>query len=1455
MQQFHPLVREWFLSRFPGPTRLQEEAWKIIASGQNALITAPTGRGKTLAAFLWALDRLISGSLETGATRILYISPLRALNNDVHRNLLQPLEELQLIFSENKIPFPAISVMTRSGDTPQNERQRMLRKPPEILITTPESCNILLSSQRGIRLFDNLQTVILDEIHAIVRDKRGTLLMSAIERIRMEAGPLQRIALSATVQPAERIAAFVAGYDFDGEEGKPRPINIVRDREPGTRNLDVFFPESPETGPGSSVYPALVKQLKEIIRENNATLIFTNSRRVAERLTRMINDEEPEPLAWAHHGSLSREIRHAVEKRLKCGELRAIVATSSLELGIDIGSLDRVLMVQTPPGMASTMQRLGRSNHRVGGTSRGTLFPLHGMDLISAVVTAETVREGKTETLHPVNAPLDVLAQILVSMGLHGPMPAEDAYRILRSSWPYRRLKRETFDRVMEMLAGRYSDSSIRELKAKIFLDRLNGTFKTRPEAGYVLFSSGGTIPDRGYFTLREQGSNRKIGELDEEFVWERRIGEVFTLGTKTWLIEEITHNDVIVSRDSTARGMVPFWKAEDAARDPLLSERIGLFLQELDSIPSTEETILCLEKRRNLDHDTARILALYLQKQKDRSGRLPGRDLLLVEHFNDPLNRTDNKQVILHTLWGIPRNRPFAFALASAWEKRYGFPLTTWVNNNCVLLLLPAAFKTGELFDLLEPESLHLQLQTALEKSGYFGSRFRENAARALLLPKRGFRRRQPLWLNRLRAKKLIAAVSGYSDFPITRETWRECLQDFDMDGLKERLEEIRDGRIQIHECFTTTPSPFAADLIWRQTNHHMYQDDTPAGSGGQRLKSGLIAELAADNRLRPAIPGEAAAILDERLTRTAPGYAPEDPDDLVAFVSEQLILQEEQWDALKGIIREKSSAVDKAAGRLLKMSIPPAGTEVICTAECYPRIKTFFGEPVQITHPGSETPPSSSLLKKMERIEPDPDDTPADFLYQLLEGRALFPETELKGLFPASFPLEKTLVELTSAGRIIVDRIIADTEVIQICTADNMETMLRIARRLRRPEFQPLPAASMPLFQATWQGLIEEEGSPLQLQDKMEQLLGYPAPAALWEEAIIPCRFPMFRTEWMDRLFSTDGLRWKGTGTKRCALLFPEDARLFFGRMSASALRDQAGDLFPAETGKYSFEELNSAGRTSAELSETLWRMSWEGITGNDSMEVVRKGILSGFKPAVIKNQTPGRGTFSRWKSSRAAAGSWFLWKEEPDNPDAFLEEMQRRERVRQLLARYGILCRELLTAEQPLLRWGALFRTLRLMELSGEIASGLFFEEYSSPQFISFSAWGILQRGLNGEAVWFCNAMDPASPAASCPDSLRPGLPRRIAGNWLVYQGDRLAAAVEKNGSRINLPSGDLRDISLCKPLFEMLLYRDFNPLKEIRLLEINGEQPDSKWDTQLRELGFIKRGGHPELRKKY
>jgi len=1374
MDQFDPRVRAWFEQRFEQPTDIQAQAWPRIAAGEHVLLTAPTGSGKTLTAFLWALNQLATGAWERGKLRVLYVSPQKALNTDISRNLLTPLRELEL----------SIAVATRSGDTPTSERRRMLRRPPEILATTPESLNLLLSSLSGRRILGDVRTLILDEIHAVAGNKRGAFLMTAVERLAALSGEFQRIALSATVRPLETVAAFVGGYLPDGTA---RPVTILRSRD--EKRIDIAVCATPDRGKASP-WPALTAEFRQRLEQHRSTLLFVNNRALSERLVLLINEGESEPVAYAHHGSLSREIRTLVEHRLKEGELKAIVATSSLELGIDIGSLDEVLLVQTPRTIHSAVQRVGRAGHGVGETSRGRIYPTYARDFLDAAVLAPLVVARQSEAVQPVRNALDILAQVLLSMCGVQPRPLNELYALLRQSWSYASLTREAFDRVVAMLRGRYADTRIRELRPRLRLDEETQVARARDGVLPLVWRSGGVIPDRGYFTIRIEGDGGRLGELDEEFVWERRLGDRFSIGAQTWRIERITRNDVIVSPVGKAMAPAPFWRAEQFARDYELCERVGVFLEAADrrlAEPALREGLL---RDHHMQEAAADALLEFLHLQVERTGRsLPHRWHLLVEHFRDERPGGTGEQVILHACWGGRVLRPWAMALQAAWEETHGVAPDVQSTDDGVLVNVPESCTAEHLLGLVTPQNVEALVRRRLEHTGLFGARFRENAARALLLPRHRAGQRMPLWLNRLRAKKLLQVVGRFPDFPIIAETWRTCLDDeFDLACLKARLEELDSGRITVSEAFTSSPSPFAEALAWHGTNTQMYEDDTPE-HGGSSLSEQALREVLHDAALRPRLDAGLVAEFEAKLQRTAPDYAPDDDDDWLDLVEERLLVR--PWTD----------------------TLPPGLATVAW---------------------GGGWVVSKAQRPRLDRARAGDDAALAQCLAEYLRCWGPVPLTQLARHWEVDAArIARALERL--GDHIVADRLTEGADELEFCDRDNLERLLRLTRAAARPVFEALPLAQLPLLLATRHGLVQRGTTIDDLRTRFELLFGYGAPAAAWESALLPARMASYDPAWLDALLLESDLQWFGAGRERVAFGFRQDTRLYLEAQEPDT------ELFADTTGRYEFFELQKrSGLDSADLTTRLWTGAWDGRYCNDTFAAVRKGIENHFEPAEASR---GRGG---WQSSRPLVGSWRALAR-PAAADALEHAEDQKERARLLLSRYGVLCRALCAQELPQLRWGRLLRALRLMELGGEVLAGRFFENIEGLQFASHEAFRLLQRGLDKDAVYWINAIDPAS---LCGQQLLGDLPPRIASTWLVYQGEALILVARKNGADVEVRRDTLDPRHLA--LFGELLRNR----RRITIETIDGKPAATSEHTEaFKKAGFYADHKHLTLERSY
>ena len=1477
---FHPLIRKWFFDSFCCPTDIQEQAWPLIAKKKNVLITAPTGSGKTLTAFLWSINQLVTGNLPLGETSVLYVSPLKALNNDIQRNLNQPLREIKSIFEEEGKSFPDIRVLTRSGDTSQADRRKMIRHPPQILITTPESLNLMLSSQSGKEMLYHLSAVILDEIHAVVGNKRGVHLITAVDRLVRLSGEFLRISLSATIKEPEVVAAFVGGYRIQGRGPDPRyikrPVEIIQSNIQKEYKICVRFPERKEDPADSSIWDSLAKEFKEIVEKNRSTLLFTNGRRLCEKMTYKMNKLSGHPLAYSHHGSLSKQLRQNVEQNLKKGDLKAIVATSSLEMGIDIGDLDEVILIQSPPSVSSAVQRIGRAGHHVNSVSRGTLYSAHPQDLIASAVLAKAVDEQDIEPLHPVLCPLDVLAQVLVSMTGLEIWDMDELYTLMKTSYPYRHLTRQQYDLVLNMLAGRYSDTRIRELKPRVSIDRLDNTVQGKKGALLALYTSGGTIPDRGYFQLRHHETNARIGELDEEYVWEAKIGQIVTVGTQNWKIMRITHNDVFAVPVGNSRMDAPFWIAEGINRDFHFSNKILLFLEMADDQLKHPDFDKVLETQFHMDANAAGELILFLNRQKEfTASDLPHRHHILLEYVRSGPDGSPGSMLVIHTLWGGQLNRPYSLALEAAWEDRFGHKPEIFPGNDAIVIQLVNKIEPEEILTLVTSANVETLLKNQLESTGFFSARFRECAGRALLVIRNKINQRMPLWMTRLKSKKLLENVLGYEDFPILLETWRTCLQDeFNLKQLQRMLDELESSAIAWSAAFTSRPSPFAAGMAWNQINQYMYQEDQGASSSSS-LGNNFIQDIVFSPNLRPAISLILVKEFEKKCRRTAPGYAPHAPRDLVDWVKERIAVPYEEWTALLEQIKLDVPKMfeqikELVVAKLVCMRHEFMDEPLVVSLELTTRIiKAWYGPKQHIILrdlDGKVLSEKVSAQPKKHTQEDEADD------FALLGQWLQFYGPVSINFIQKTLGIEKqhlgSLLKYLIEGRqIISGLLVKDGPDHDLCDSENFEILLRLSRSKAVPQFQALDIQYLPLFLAHYQGLLKKSDTIDDLFESLEQLVCLPLAAEAWEMDVLPARSRPYHTSLLDTIMQEGDLQWLGFEKKKIAFCFKSELDFLLYPLENNTPIDdhkkenneeiELNKIFKSNGARYDFTSLlGMTSYDSAKLSGRIWNQVWQTTLSNETFSALRKGIETRFKaPQISKNQarsgftrrqTRGRKSFSQWKGSLPFAGHWFKPAIPPgvqnDSLDFIEKQELNKDRVRLLLDRYGILFRELLLKELPQFRWQNIFRSLRLMELTGEILAGHFFKDIPGLQFIAQKAFRKLQTRLPKDSIYFMNATDPASVCGIPLAPLKQHFPKRLSTTHLVFKGRELKLVSLGNGKEllIHTDPDDEYLIEYLAPL-KHLLNRQFKPLKRITIEKINGEFAQNSPYTAL--LGSV------------
>ena len=914
LDAFSPKTRAWFEGAFAAPTPAQEQGWPAIASGKHTLIQAPTGSGKTLAAFLYGIDKLTASPGK--GLRLLYVSPLKALNYDVERNLRGPLAGLG---SE-------LRVAVRTGDTPQRDRAAMLREHPDILITTPESFYLLLTS-RGREMLKSVETLILDEVHAVAGTKRGAHMALSVERLdRLTEKPVQRVGLSATQRPMEEIGRFVSGG---------RPIELVDAGRAKELDLKVVVPldDMREPGESGSIWPSIYPEILELVRQHRSTIVFVNNRRLAERLALRLNDlanedvedGERREIARAHHGSLAREQRLEIEELLKKGEIPCLVATSSLELGIDMGAVDLVVQVESPKSVARGLQRVGRAGHELGAVSRGRIFPKYRADLLESAVVVERMKAGAIEeTVIPRN-PLDVLAQQIVAITADEEISVDDLHDLVRGAYNFAGLSRVQLENVLDMLAGRYPSDEFAELRPRIVWDRTAGVIRGRGGVRQLAVQNAGTIPDRGLYGVHLVDGGGRVGELDEEMVYEARAGQTFLLGASTWRIEEITRDRVLVSPAPGVPGMIPFWKGEGPGRPYELGEQIGRASRELVALPE-QKALERLTSEHSLDEQAAQNLLTFLGDQQNATGAVPSDRTVVVERFRDEIG--DWRMCVL-TPFGARVHAPWSMAIGVKLRDALGLEVQSLWSDDGIAIHLPDADApppTEEL--LIDPTEIEDLVMSELASTALFGSRFRENAGRALLIPRRRPGERTPLWQQRLKAQGLLQVARKYGSFPVILETYRECLQDvFDLPALKRLLNGLKTRQLDLVDVETATASPYSTSLLFDYVANYMYEDDTPRAERRAQVLSldrDLLKELLGQEELRDLLDPSALEEVEEQLRG-----APRNADQLHDVLRLRGDLRPGQFDAAlaQPLLDERRAITVRVAGEERLIAAEDAG------------------------------------------------------------------------------------------------------------------------------------------------------------------------------------------------------------------------------------------------------------------------------------------------------------------------------------------------------------------------------------------------------------------------------------------------------------------------------------------------------------------------------------------------
>lgn len=1446
---FGAATRAWFEGAFPnGPTAAQTEAWRTIASGRDTLVVAPTGSGKTLSAFLWSLDRLTHAPVPTDRSkrcRVLYVSPLKALAVDVERNLRQPLAGIAAAAERGGEALSPVTVGVRTGDTPAQERRRMATHPPDVLITTPESLFLVLTS-RAREGLAGVETVIVDEVHALAGTKRGAHLALSLERLSaLVDRPAQRIGLSATVRPRETVAAYLTGTGGGAAEAgavivappdTPRmdlrvEASVPDLDEPGSPPATAEgLPPDPRAGntmSRGSVWPHMERRVLDLVEANRSTIVFTNGRRTAEKLCARLNDLHAERvdgglpgeevaaqvtgqseqsrggapvIARAHHGSVSKAERELIEDDLKAGRLRCVVATSSLELGVDMGAVDLVVQVAAPPSVASGLQRVGRAGHQVGETSRGVFLPQYRGDLLATTVVTERMRAGGIERLEMPSDPLDVLSQQVVAMVAMDEWTVSGLAALVRRAAPFARLSDAVLESVLDMLSGRYPSDEFAELRPRLVWDREEDVLRARPGAQRLAVISGGTIPDRGMYGvhLASESSSRaptRVGELDEEMVYESRVGDVFVLGSTSWRIEAITADRVMVSPAPGRPGRMPFWKADALGRPAELGRAVGAMTRELadrDQVAGRE-----LASDAGLDDWAADNLVEYVADQREATGSVPDDRTVVIERFRDQVG---DWRAVVHSPLGARVHAPWALAIAGRARERFGTDAQVVHGDDGIVLRLPdveagGLLRAGELTDLvsLDPETVEAVVTDELTGSALFASRFRECAARALLLPRQRPDRRMPLWQQRLRAQHLLSVAGRYGSFPIVLETVRECLRDvFDVPALAEVLTDVRARRVRVVEVETPQASPFARSLLMEYTAAFLYEGDAPAAelrAQALTLDPSLLADLLGSADLRELLDPEVVEHTDALLQRTAaPVRDLEGAADLLREVGPLTTAEA----AERGVRREWLAGLE-GSGRVVRMRV--AGAERWCAVEDTARLRDALGA----------EPPSGVPEVFLEPVE----EPLVDLVSRYARTHAPFTSAEAaRRLGLGRDAVEGALRELAGRGRVVRGGFRPGGSGTEWCDDDVLRRLRRgSVARLRR-EVEPVEPRALARFVPLWQRAVPDARlrGPDAVFEAVESLRGTALVASSLESTVLPARVEGYSPVSLDALTQAGEVVWAGTGAlpgedgwlalapaDEAPLLLPDPVPPEEGSLAETVLGvlREGGALFFRDVSDRVARALGGAVVSDADLVAAVWRLVWAGCVTNDTLAPLRAVLGAGPVTRRGSSRARRRPVMPTRSGPPTAAGRWSaLPVPDPDPTRRTLARVEAR------LERDGIL----LKGQQGRGISSDEYRVLRSMEESGRVRRGYFVEGLGGAQFALPGAVDRL-RALSGEEPGgptppvVLAATDPANPfgaalswpagAAGVEASHRPG---RVAGALVVLDGGRLTLFVGRGGRSV-------------------------------------------------------------------
>lgn len=1401
--RFAPATQRWFQTTFAAPTAVQSAAWDAIASGKSALVVAPTGSGKTLAAFLHAIDALFREREQQEApekatrTRILYISPVKALAADVQRNLQLPLEGVYQQRHQRGEKAIALTVGMRSGDTSSAERARLQRTPPDILITTPESLFLMLTS-RAREALRGVTTLILDEVHAVAGSKRGSQLALSLERLdNLLPQPAQRIGLSATVRPVERVAQFLVGVQEAVVVNPPASRALEMRVCVPVEDMSDIPAHADNSGAMGSLWPHIEQRILELVLARRATIVFANSRGLAEKLTARLNEryaagfstsittDEPAhaygsfsggtekrsdattiTIARSHHGSVSKEQRREIEDALKSGALRCVVATSSLELGIDMGTVDLVIQVGAPPSVASALQRVGRASHQVGGISSGIVFPRTRRDLVDAAVTVQCMLSGELEPVTPPQNPLDVLAQQTVAAVAMDTLSADEWFATVRRADPFRALPRSLFNATLDMLAGKYPSDAFAQLRPRLIWDRESNLLTPRPGAQHLAVTSGGTIPDRGSFSVllpegEEQAGSRRVGELDEEMVYESRVNDIITLGATSWRIQQITHDQVVVVPAPGRSARLPFWRGDGLGRSALLGESIGRFLREAE--PEK------MQAMRWMDNSAKHNIQSLLAEQREATGLVPTDRTLLVERCRD---ETGDWRVILHSPWGQRVHAPWALVVAERIRHRMGLDPSIVASDDGIVARFPdkdGRVPGAELFQF-DADTLQRVVTEAIGHSALFAARFRECAARALLLPRRNPGKRSPLWQQRLRAGELLAVAREYADFPILIETARECLQDvYDLPALHQLMARIQNGSVAFAEIATDVPSPFAAPLLFGYVAEFIYASDAPLAERRASLlalDSGLLSELLGQVNMRELLDANVVDRVGEELQRLVTRYQATDKEGIADLLRE---LGPLSTDALAVRFRgDAHAAVQELlrAHRAIKVTI--AGEQRWAAIEDAARLRDALGVTLPENIPAAFLPSVADPLR--------------DLLSRYARTHTLFTTDLIArhfGLGPAV--VTTALERLREQGKLLKGDFglpVAENE----RAWQEQWVAEEVFKRLRIRSLQAAREATHPVPPEAWVSLLLERqglmGETAQggyegvngVARVIEQLAGLALPASLWQTQILPARVHDYQPAMLDELLSSGEAIWAGERSLghndglvslhlrefAAETLLPplqgEDAlRLTPLHSAILALLDEGGAWFAHQI-TASVADTQPA-VDEPQVQNALWELTWAGYITSDTWAALRQlhgmSARTRAKPTVSLRTRRGRIRLSPGRPvTPALPGRWSRLNR-PGIPPAQLALAI----ADNMLDRWGVVTRSAAIAEQVPGGFPALQPIMRGLEDAGRVLRGRFVAGLGGAQFAesaTIERLRIIAEQSTGKTLAVAlSAIDPANP----------------------------------------------------------------------------------------------------------